>query len=102
MGKRKLAKGEARYIGVEVNKRSGGEFVIDKASYEVFDRYDNLLESGDAIIEDNKVYMLFDTDRNDYEIRGVYHVEFEIEIERLPKRLRPTETVYVERRRKVE
>ncbi|MTI85322.1 MAG: hypothetical protein FH756_15835 [Firmicutes bacterium] len=50
--------GESKEVGIELVANDGNEFTITKASYKYEDVAGNVLESGEATIDDHKVFIL--------------------------------------------
>jgi len=95
-----LIKGEKRLIPMVVTRRrKKEEFEIESVNCEVYDRDNNLLETGKGEINESykEIYYLLDTTRDDYVIGKNYTVVFTVKIISLPKIIKGERIVKIRR-----
>lgn len=68
--------GEIREVGIQVYSKIGQPFVIDTAEYEILTANEELLETGLATIQGDKVLMLFHATQ-----KGAFIVKFKYMID---------------------
>jgi len=83
----RLYKNEKRRIGAKVIPKGTEVFDITSANYELYDYTGNLIESYDAVIDDDKVYTVLDTSSDYIEKDKMYYIYFNIYIQYNAKKL---------------
>ena len=92
---RTLIKGEKRNVGIRVINTLGETFTIASAECVIRNPKNEVIETIPATIEDDKVFILFDTTLNNYITNNTYYVDFTISIENSEKVLKSNVRVYI-------